>query len=105
VWLRPLRDERTVRRYLAAVEEGRASGWHTVVYGLTVAVYSWPLRSALLTYARETLRGLARAAARPAGIPAPVCREILEKCHLQLPAAIEQTVAGCPEWAEPLKGE
>jgi len=102
--LRPLRDERVVRRYLAAVEEGRASGWHTLVYGLTLAVYSWPLRSALLTYARQTLLGLARAAARPCAIPAPVCREILRTCLLQLPAAIEQAVAGCPEWAGPLKG-
>jgi urease accessory protein UreF len=102
--LRPLRDERVVRRYLAAVEEGRASGWHTMVYGLTLAVYSWPLRSALLSYARQTLSGLARAAARPAAIPAPVCREILESCQDQLPAAIEQAVAGRQEWAGPLRG-
>ncbi|MGA3181122.1 MAG: urease accessory UreF family protein [Verrucomicrobiota bacterium] len=101
--LRPLRDERTVRRYLAAVQEGRASGWHTLVYGLSLAVYSWPLRSALLTYARATLSSLARAAARPAAIPAPVRREVLQSCFLQLPAAVEQTVAGCQEWGQPLK--
>jgi hypothetical protein len=40
--LRPLRDERTVQRYLCAVESGRAGGWHTLVYGLTLAVYSFP---------------------------------------------------------------
>src|SRR5882724_10792017 len=33
--LRPLRDERLVKRYLAAVDEGRANGWHTLVYGMT----------------------------------------------------------------------
>jgi urease accessory protein UreF len=90
--LRPLRDERTVRRYLAAVEAGRASGWHTVVYGLSLAVYSWPLRHGLLTYAQESLTGLACAAARPSGIPAPVCREILRKLFPRLPAAMERTL-------------
>src|SRR5271168_5343890 len=53
--LKPLRDERTVQRYLSAVESGRAGGWHTLVYGLTLAVYSFPLRQGLLHYARETL--------------------------------------------------
>ena len=43
--LRPLRDERTVQRYLAAVAAGDAAGWHTVVYGLTLAVYSLSRRA------------------------------------------------------------
>ena len=41
---RPLRDQRLVQRYLTAVEQGEAQGWHTLVYGLTLAVYSLPLR-------------------------------------------------------------
>jgi urease accessory protein UreF len=102
--LRPLRDERTVQRYLAAVDAGRASGWHTIVYGLSLAVYSWPLRSALLAYARATLSSLARSAARPAAIPAPVCADVLQTIFKRLPAAIELTVAGCEEWSGPLKG-
>jgi len=60
--LRPLRDERTVQRYLRAVEAGQAEGWHTLVYGLTLAVYSLPLRQGLFFYARETLAALADAA-------------------------------------------
>src|SRR4030095_4053965 len=55
--LRPLRDERIVQRYLRAVEAGEAHGWHTVVYGLTLAIYSLPLRQGLQNYARQTLRG------------------------------------------------
>lgn len=55
--LRPLRDDRFVRRYLAAVEEGRANGWHTLVYGLTLSVYSLPLRPGLFSYAGQTTRG------------------------------------------------
>jgi urease accessory protein UreF len=95
--LRPLRDERIVQRYLAAVEAGDAAGWHTVVYGITLAVYSWPLRQGLLTYARETLSGLALAAGRPAGFTEPACLEILQDLFLRLPAAIEETLAACEE--------
>jgi urease accessory protein UreF len=98
-----LRDERTVQRYLAAVEEGRAAGWHTMVYGLSAAVFSWPLRSALLIYARETLSGLARSAAFPSAVSETLCIEVLQSIFRQLPAAIEQTVTGCQEWREPLQ--
>src|SRR5690242_15842649 len=49
--LRPLRDQRIVQRYLHAVESGQAHGWHTLVYGLTLAIYSLPLRQGLLGYA------------------------------------------------------
>jgi urease accessory protein UreF len=55
--LRPLRDERIVQRYLHAVDEGNAHGWHTLVYGLTLVVYSLPLRQGLLGYAQQTTRG------------------------------------------------
>ena len=60
--MRPLRDDRVVQRYLDAVESGRAFGWHTIMYGLTLAVYSLPLRQGLLFYAQQTLAGLAAAA-------------------------------------------
>jgi hypothetical protein len=59
--LRPLRDERVARRYLAAVESGQAHGWHTIVYGIMLAVYSWPLRQGLIHYGRQTIAGLAAA--------------------------------------------
>jgi urease accessory protein UreF len=95
--LRPLRDERAVQRYRAAVEAGEAAGWHTVVYGITVAVYSWPLRHGLLTYARETLSGLALAACGPPVFAGPACRQILQSLLLRLPAAIDQTLADCGE--------
>jgi urease accessory protein UreF len=93
--LRPLRDERMVQRYLAAVESGQAQGWHTVVYGLTLAVYSWPLRSGLLAYARETLQGLAHAAGRSAALSEAVCQETLLSLLPLLPATIEQTLTRC----------
>src|SRR6266540_4768126 len=41
--LRPLRDHRLLQRYLRAVDEGTAHGWHTLVYGVTLSVYSLPV--------------------------------------------------------------
>lgn len=51
--LRPLRD-RSLQRYLAAVDEGQASGWHVVVFGLLLALFSLPLRQGLAHYAQKT---------------------------------------------------
>jgi urease accessory protein UreF len=93
--LRPLRDERTVQRYLGAVESGQAGGWHTLVYGLTLAVYAFPLRQGLAHYARETLAGLAGAAAGPGYFFNPACREMLQNLLTRLPAAVEQTFPPC----------
>jgi urease accessory protein UreF len=53
--LRPLRDQRLVQRYLHAVQEGQAHGWHVTVAGLALSVYSIPLRQGLLDYAVHTL--------------------------------------------------
>jgi urease accessory protein UreF len=93
--LRPLRDERTVQRYLSAVESGWAGGWHTLVYGLTLAVYSFPLRQGLLHYARETLSGLARAAAGPVIFFDPPCQEMLQTILACLPEAVERAIPSC----------
>ncbi|MGA2173885.1 MAG: urease accessory UreF family protein [Verrucomicrobiota bacterium] len=92
--MRPLRDDRTVQRYLAAVESGHAHGWHTVVYGLTLAVYSLPLRQGLLYYAQETLAGLAGAAARGAGGAQSDLSRALEDLLARVPAAVEASLAG-----------
>ena len=72
--LRPLRDVRVVQRYLTAVEAGRSHAWHTVVYGLTLAVYSLPIRQGLMSYARQTLQGFIHAAARPLRVSEHRCR-------------------------------
>ena len=55
--LRPLRDQRLVQRYLRLLDEGEAHGWHTLVYGVILALYSFPLRQGLMNYAQQTLRG------------------------------------------------
>jgi urease accessory protein len=87
--LRPLRDERTVQRYLAAVESGQAHGWHTMVYGVTLAVYSLPLRQGLLHYSQETLSAFADAVGRFRNFGALELAEMLSGLLARVPAAVE----------------
>src|SRR5690606_19338855 len=63
--MRPLKDLRVVQRYKDEVNEGKAFGWHTLVYGVVLSTYSIPLRQGLLHYGRQTLGGFIDAAARP----------------------------------------
>jgi urease accessory protein UreF len=91
--LRPLRDQRVVQRYLQAVEERRASAWHTLVYGLTLAVYSLPLRQGLLGYAHQTTRGFIYSAARTLALSERQCRALFDTLCANLPAAVENLLA------------
>jgi urease accessory protein UreF len=86
---RPLRDDRLVQRYLAAVEFGQANGWHTIVYGVTLALYSLPLRQGLLHYAQETLATLAKNLAK--GDDASHLDALME----QVPNAVESALTRC----------
>jgi urease accessory protein UreF len=91
--LRPLRDERIVKRYLEAVDRGEAHAWHTLVYGLTLALYSLPLRQGLLGYGYQTTRGFIHAAAKPLQLSEMNCRSLLEELCSNLPAAVEELIA------------
>ncbi len=88
--LRPLRDQRIVQRYLQAVERKDANGWHTLVYGLTLAVYSLPLRQGLLGYAHQTTRSLIYSSARALCLSERPCRALFDELCDALPAAIEE---------------
>lgn len=90
--LRPLRDERIVQRYLLAVENGSAHGWHTLVYGLTLAVYSLPVRQGLLGYAHQTTRGFIHAAARSLNETEADCRALFNELCEPLPLAVENLI-------------
>jgi len=99
--LRPLRDQRTVQRYLRAVEGGEAHGWHTLVYGLTLAVYSLPLRQGLLGYAYQTTRAFIYSAARSLHLSERQCRTLFDELCGGLPAQIEGLVRQGPALAGP----
>jgi urease accessory protein UreF len=88
--LRPLRDQRIVTRYLHAVEAGVAHGWHTLVYGLTLEIYSLALRQGLLGYAHQTTRGFIYAAARMLQLSEHQCRELFENLCDPLPQAVDE---------------
>jgi urease accessory protein UreF len=88
--LRPLRDQRVVQRYLNAVESGSAHGWHTLVYGLTLAIYSLPLRQGLLGYAHQTMRSFIYSAARLPELSERECRQLFDELCVGLPGAIEE---------------
>ena len=88
--LRPLRDQRLVQRYLQAVESGRAHGWHTLVYGMTLAVYSLPLRQGLLGYAHQTTRGFIYSAARMIELSERKCHRLFDEMCADLPEAVER---------------
>ena len=87
--LRPLRDQRLVKRYLHAVDSGLAHGWHTLVYGLTLEIYSLALRQGLLGYAHQTTRGFIYAAARMLQLSERQCRDLFETLCAGLPEAVE----------------
>jgi urease accessory protein UreF len=87
--LRPLYDDRVVQRYLDAVEGGEAHGWHTLVYGVTLAIYSLPLRQGLLGYAHQTTRGFIYSAARMLQLSERQCRAVFDGLCADLPEAVE----------------
>lgn len=90
--LRPLRDQRIIQRYLFNVDTGQAHGWHTLVYGLTLEVYSLPLRQGLLGYAHQTTRGFIYSAARMLQLSERQCRAVFEEYCEALPKAVEDLV-------------
>ena len=87
--LRPLRDARIVQRYLEAVQKQRAQAWHTLVYGLTLAIYSLPVRQGLLSYARQILQGFIHSAARPLRLSVADCAALLDQLSADLPGQLE----------------
>jgi urease accessory protein UreF len=96
--LRPLRDDRVVQRYLQAVETGQAHGWHTLVYGLTLAVYSLPSRQGLLGYAHQVTRGFIYSAASRMHFSERECRDLFEDICDPLPGVLEVMLADeCPQ--------
>lgn len=88
--LRPLRDQRLVQRYRAAVEAGEAHGWNTLVYGVTLAVYSLPVRQGLNAYARKTISGFLKSRSSPMKKTESVANEWLNDLVEPVPSAIEE---------------
>ena len=92
--LRPLRDHRLLQRYLRAVDEGTAHGWHTLVYGVTLSVYSLPVIQGLNSYEKQTLLGFMHAVSRTLRLSESDCRNLLEQLSPSLPRSTEPILGG-----------
>jgi urease accessory protein UreF len=90
--LHPLRDQRLVQRYLAAVRAGQAHAWHTLVYGLTLEIYSLPLRQGLLGYSHQTTRGFIYSGARMLRLSEKRCRELFDELSPALAGSVQRLV-------------
>jgi urease accessory protein UreF len=91
--LRPLRGERVVQRYLKAVEEGSANAWHTVVFGMVLALYSMPLRQGLIHFAHQTLGGFVQAASTRVTLSSSDRHDILAAHGEGILRAVESVLA------------
>lgn len=90
--MRALKDLRTLQRYRDAVNEGKAYGWHTLVYGLVLSTYSIPLRQGLLHYGRQTLGGFVQSAARSLDLADSDCLNLQVELNAELIQSIEKTL-------------
>lgn len=91
--LRPLRDQRLVQRYLRAVENAEAHGWHTLVFGVFLAQYSLPLRQGLLFYAQRTLGGFLDSAIIALRLPEQASDGLFAEATATLPQAVNALLA------------
>ncbi|MBT3596861.1 MAG: hypothetical protein HN505_12890 [Verrucomicrobia bacterium] len=60
--LRGMRDVRLLSRYRSSVLEGNAHGWHMLVYGIVLHLFSIPIRQGLAKYQTQVLLGFAQSA-------------------------------------------
>jgi urease accessory protein UreF len=87
--LRPMRDQRLVKRYLAAIEAGEALGWHTLVYGVSLAMFSLPLRQGLQNYIEQTVHGFIQSSAKSLQLSEADVTALLLEQAARIPAGIE----------------
>jgi urease accessory protein UreF len=81
----PLRDHRALQRYRQAVDEGEANGWHSIVFGVALGVYTLPLRQGLVHYGQRTLHGFIEAAAETLRINEETTLQLLKEVIDPLP--------------------
>ncbi|MCU0770723.1 MAG: hypothetical protein MUE94_02985 [Verrucomicrobia bacterium] len=94
--LKPLRDQRGLRRYREAVEQGEAHGWHLLVAGTALALYSLPLRQGLMDYALHTLWNAVGQAADPLGLKSNEAAELMRALTADLPNRIQSLLPSRP---------
>ena len=87
-----MRDHRLLQRYLRAVDDKLAHGWHTLVYGVTLSVYSLPVLQGLVSYERQTLLGFIHAVARCLRLSETDCCNLINQLSPTLPKTSESLI-------------
>jgi len=87
--LKPLRDQRGVRRYLSAVEQNQGNGWHLVVAGVALGLYSLPLRQGMMDYALHTFWNAVGQTAGQLGMTSAEAAQMVNELSADLPARIQ----------------
>jgi urease accessory protein UreF len=90
--LKPLRDQRGIRRYIAAVDEGEANGWHFLVAGAALGLYALPLRQGLMDYALHTFWNVVGQASAAGSIEPVDATDIVNHLASDLPEQIQRLV-------------
>ena len=93
--LRPLKDSRLIQKYISALDKGRVQGWHTLVYGLSLATYSIPIVQGLQNYCEQTLVSFAQAGILKLNQPETSISSILEPALNPLPQLIQVCIEKC----------
>jgi len=90
--LKPLRDQRGILRYTAAVEAGEANGWHLLVAGVALGVYALPLRQGLMDYALHTFWNVVGQAAGPLRLESDEAIGLVNELSVDLPQRIQAMI-------------
>ena len=90
--MRGLKTERVVTKYWDAVYKKEAYGWHTVVFGVVLAVYSIPLRQGMNHYGQQTIRGFVEAGATSLRLRAPEMNALENSLLADMPAIVERAL-------------
>lgn len=89
--LRCLRNT-TLQRYIRAVEAGEATGWHVVVFGMLLALFSLPLRQGLVHYATRTQHSLLDSASIGIPVSTPERARLHEECAAPIAPAVQEVL-------------
>jgi len=94
--LKPLRDQRGIRRYILAVEAGEANGWHFLIAGAALGLYSLPLRQGLMDYALHTFWNAVGQAAGSTGLSGDAAAALVRELAADLPLRIQAMLPPAP---------
>ncbi|MBX3747729.1 MAG: hypothetical protein KF833_20670 [Verrucomicrobiae bacterium] len=89
--VRPLR-QRTLQRYLGAVERGEATGWHMVVFGVLLALFSMPLRQGLVHFAIQAQRQVLNSAPVTDRLTLSERSRLCAECDAPVGAAVQRLI-------------